>query len=160
MSSFKKIFPYVAPSLTVSNDMCDQNGHMNVAYYLQAFDVNSRDLFEEIGFDGDYFQSGYSCFAIEDSLRYLREFLEGDEIRSMFRIHDFNEKVIHIVGVLLDSQDRLSAISETLVVHIDMDSRKASVMPDQLLKKVKDVHRNHTVCSIDDFDIRLKIKKK
>ena len=115
---------------------------------------------EEIGFDGDYFQSGYSCFAIEDSLRYLREFLEGDEIRSMFRIHDFNEKVIHIVGVLLDSQDRLSAISETLVVHIDMDSRKASVMPDQLLKKVKDVHRNHTVCSIDDFDIRLKIKKK
>ena len=79
--------------------MCDQNGHMNVAYYLQAFDVNSRDLFEEIGFDEDYFQSGYSCFAIEDSLRYLREFLEGDEIRSMFRIHDFNEKVIHIVGV-------------------------------------------------------------
>ena len=73
--------------------MCDQNGHMNVAYYLQAFDVNSRDLFEEIGFDGDYFQSGYSCFAIEDSLRYLREFLEGDEIRSMFRIHDFNEKL-------------------------------------------------------------------
>ena len=54
--------------------MCDQNGHMNVAYYLQAFDVNSRDLFEEIGFDGDYFQSGYSCFAIEDSLRYLRNF--------------------------------------------------------------------------------------
>jgi hypothetical protein len=41
-----------------------------------------------------------------------------------------------------------------------MDSRKASVMPDQLLKKIKDVHRNHTLCSIDDFDIRLKIKKK
>ena len=69
------------------------------------------------------------------------KFLEGDEIRSMFRIHDFNEKVIHIVGVLLDSQDRLSAISETLVVHVDMHSRKASNMPDQLLESVKDVHR-------------------
>ena len=160
MSKFKKIFPYAAPSIVVNNEMCDQNGHMNVAYYLQAFDVNSRDLFEEIGFDGDYFQSGYSCFAIEDSLRYLREFLEGDEIRSMFRIHDFNEKVIHIVGVLLDSQDRLSAISETLVVHIDMHSRKTSGMPDQLLKKVKDVHLYHTTCPIDDFDIRLKIRKK
>ena len=159
MSTFRKIFPYVAPSLTVSSDMCDQNGHMNVAYYLQAFDVNSRDLFEEIGFDEDYFQSGYSCFAIEDSLRYLREFLEGDEIRSMFRIHDFNEKVIHIVGVLLDSQNRLSAISETLVVHIDMHSRKASLMPEKLLKKVKEVHEQHTVYPIDDFDIRLKIKK-
>ena len=83
----------------------------------------------------------------------------GDEIRSMFRIHDFNEKVIHIVGVLLDSQNRLSAISETLVVHIDMHSRKASLMPEKLLKKVKEVHEQHTVYPIDDFDIRLKIKK-
>ena len=160
MTNFENILPYVAPTFSVSNDMCDQNGHMNVSYYLQAFDENSRNLFEEIGFDEDYLQMGYSCFAIEDSLRYLREFLEGDEIRSMFRIHDFNEKVIHIVGVLLDSQDRLSAISETLVVHIDMHSRKASGMPDQLLKKVKDVHRYHTACPIDDFDIRLKIRKK
>ena len=54
---FRKIFPYEAPSLTVSNDMCDQNGHMNVAYYLQAFDVNSRDLFEEIGFDKNKIKS-------------------------------------------------------------------------------------------------------
>jgi hypothetical protein len=56
---------------------------MNVAYYLLAFDVNSRDLFEEIGFDGDYFQSGYSCFAIEDSLRYL----EGVFRRRRDKIH-------------------------------------------------------------------------
>ena len=160
MSRFKKIFPYIAPSIRVNDEMCDQNGHMNVAYYLQAFDVNSRDLFEEIGFDTDYFQSGYSCFAIEDSLRYQREFLEGDEIISMFRIHDFNEKLIHIVGVLLDNQHQLSAISETLVVHIDMQSRKASNMPAGLLKKVKEVHHNHSAHPVDDFDLRLKIKKK
>ena len=61
---------------TVKPKWIDINGHMNVAYYLQAFDVNSRDLFEEIGFDGDYFQSGYSCFAIEDSLRYMHAFLK------------------------------------------------------------------------------------
>ena len=32
-------------------------------------------------------------------------------------------------------------------------------MPDQLLEKVKDVHQNHTACPIEDFDIRLKIRK-
>ena len=78
----------------------------------------------------------------------------------MFRIHDFNEKLIHIVGVLLDSQHQLSAISETLVVHIDMQSRKASNMPAGLLKKVKEVHHNHSAHPVDDFDLRLKIKKK
>ena len=159
MSDFKNIFPYVAPKVVVSNDMCDQNGHMNVAYYLQAFDENSRDLFEEIGFNKNYLQMGYSCFAVEDSLRYVNEFLEGDEIRSMFRIHDFNDKLIHIVGVLLDKDYKLSAISETLVVHVNMQHRKASHMPESLLKKVTEVHQQHTKHPVDDLDIRLKIRK-
>jgi acyl-CoA thioester hydrolase len=139
--------------------MCDQNGHMNVAYYLQAFDENSRDLFERIGFDKNYLQMGYSCFAVEDSLRYVSEFLEGDEIRSMFRIHDFNDKLIHIVGVLLDKDYKLSANSETLVVHVNMQHRKASHMPESLLKKVTEVHQHHTKHPVDDLDIRLKIRK-
>ena len=143
----------------VKKEWTDYNGHMNVAYYLQAFDENSRNLFEEIGFDEDYLQMGYSCFAIEDSLRYMHEFLEGEDVISMFRIHDFNKKLIHIVGVLMNKDRKLSAISETLVVHVDMKSRKASDMPKTLLDKLKTVHEQHTIYPIDDFDIRLKIKK-
>ena len=159
MTDFENILPYVAPTFSVSNDMCDQNGHMNVSYYLQDFDENSRYLFEEIGFDEDYLQMGYSCFAIEDSLRYMHEFLEGEDVISNFRIHDFNKKLIHIVGVLLNKDKKLSAISETLVVHVDMKSRKASDMPKTLLDKLKTVNEQHTIYPIDDFDIRLKIKK-
>ena len=159
MADFENILPYVAPTFSVSNDMCDQNGHMNVAYYLQAFDENSRNLFEEIGFDEDYLQMGYSCFAIEDSLRYMHEFLEGEDVISMFRIHDFNKKLIHIVGVLMNKDRKLSAISETLVVHVDMKSRKASNMPEKLLDRVKSVYEQHTRYPIDGFDIRLKINK-
>ena len=102
---------------------------------------------------------GYSCFAIEDSLRYMHEFLEGEDVISNFRIHDFNKKLIHIVGVLLNKDKKLSAISETLVVHVDMNSRKASDMPQTLLDKLKTVHEQHTRYPIDDFDVRLKIKK-
>ena len=159
MTEFESIFPYVAPTFSVKNEMCDQNGHMNVAYYLQAFDENSRDLFEKIGFDEGYLQMGYSCFAIEDSLRYMHEFLEGENIISMFRIHDFNQKIIHIVGVLMNEDKKISAISETLVVHVNMQSRKASNMPETLLDRVKSVYEQHTRYPIDGFDIRLKINK-
>ena len=67
-------FPYEAPIVVVTEDMCDLNGHMNVAYYLQAFDIYSRPMFEEMGFTREHFQNGYSSFAVEDSLRYLKEF--------------------------------------------------------------------------------------
>ena len=46
MSNLKELFPYKAPSKKVTADMCDINGHMNVAYYLETFDVYSRSLFE------------------------------------------------------------------------------------------------------------------
>ena len=159
MNDIKTLFPYASDAKLVTEDMCDINGHMNVAYYLQAFDESSRNLFEEIGFDEDYLQMGYSCFAIEDSLRYMHEFLEGEDVISMFRIHDFNKKLIHIVGVLMNNDRKLSAISETLVVHVDMKSRKASNMPETLLDRVKSVYEQHTRYPINDFDIRLKINK-
>ena len=77
----------------------------------------------------------------------------------MFRIHDFNHKLIHVVGVLMDKDEKMSAISETLVIHIDMNTRKASPMPEELLDKVKKVHTHHTTYSIEDIDVRLKINK-
>jgi acyl-CoA thioesterase FadM len=41
----KEKFPFSAPELVVTKDMCDVNGHMNVAYYLKIFDECSRPLF-------------------------------------------------------------------------------------------------------------------
>ena len=97
-------FPYEAPIVVVTEDMCDLNGHMNVAYYLQAFDIYSRPMFEEMGFTKEHFQNGYSSFAVEDSLRYLKEFLLGEKIYPRFRIENFNRKLIHIVGILLNEE--------------------------------------------------------
>ncbi|SVC82435.1 uncharacterized protein METZ01_LOCUS335289, partial [marine metagenome] len=71
MSNLKELFPYKAPSKIVTAKMCDINSHMNVAYYLETFDVYSRSLFESLGFSQDYFTQGFSCFAIEDNIRYL-----------------------------------------------------------------------------------------
>ncbi len=114
----KEKFPFSVPELVVTNDMCDINGHMNVAYYLKIFDECSRPLFEDMGFND---QSSFSIFALEDSLRYLKEFLLGDTVFPRFRIVDLNNKLIHIVGVLINNKEELSAISETIVAHVDMD---------------------------------------
>ena len=160
MSNLKELFPYKAPSKKVTAKMCDINGHMNVAYYLETFDVYSRSLFESLGFSQDYFTQGFSTFAIEDSIRYLKEFLEGEKIYPRFRIHDYNHKLIHIVGVLLNKDGELSSVSETIVAHIDMNQRLTVNMPKSLLQKVEAVSVEHCKKGPLNFDLRLSLRKK
>ncbi|MCH2478062.1 MAG: thioesterase family protein, partial [Gammaproteobacteria bacterium] len=115
--------------VVVTEDMCDLNGHMNVAYYLQAFDIYSRPMFEDFGFTKEHFKNGYSSFAVEDSIRYLKEFLLGEKIFPRFRLENFNKKLIHIVGILLNEEGQLSSISETVIVHVAMQTRQTVELP-------------------------------
>ena len=159
MSSIKNKFPYKGSEKIVTEDMCDVNGHMNVAYYLRSFDVYSRPLFEEIGFDQDYFKAGFSTFALEDSIRYLKEFTLNQTIYSRFRVIDANHKLIHFVGILLNKDEELAAISETIVAHVDMSIRKTIDMPGNIINSVNQVIDKHIFGALD-FDLRLGLKHK
>ena len=46
-------FPYKGNLVTVSKDMCDMNGHMNVAFYSKIFDEGSGSLYQDLGFSWD-----------------------------------------------------------------------------------------------------------
>ncbi len=151
-------FPYDASMVVVTEDMCDLNGHMNVAYYLQAFDIYSRPMFEDFGFTKEHFKNGYSSFAVEDSIRYLKEFLLGEKIFPRFRLENFNKKLIHIVGVLLNEEGQLASISETIIVHVDMRTRKTVEMPKAFQIKLQTIKEQHHRAGKLDFDLRLKIK--
>ena len=150
--------PYEASMEVVTEDMCDLNGHMNVAYYLQAFDIYSRPMFEDFGFTKEHFNNGYSSFAVEDSIRYLKEFLLGEKIYPRFRLENFNKKLIHIVGILLNEEGQLSSISETIIVHGNMQTRKTVEMPKEFLTKLETIKEQHHRAGKLDFDLRLKIK--
>ena len=151
-------FPYDASMVVVTEDMCDLNGHMNVAYYLQAFDIYSRPMFEDFGFTKEHFKNGYSSFAVEDSIRYLKEFLLGEKIFPRFRLENFNKKLIHIVGILLNEEEQLASISETIIVHVDMRTRKTFEMPKAFQTKLQTIKEQHHRAGKLDFDLRLKIK--
>ena len=151
-------FPYDASMVVVTEDMCDLNGHMNVAYYLQAFDIYSRPMFEDFGFTKKHFENGYSSFAVEDSIRYLKEFLLGEKIFPRFRLENFNKKLIHIVGILLNAEGQLASISETIIVHVDMRTRKTIEMPKSFQIKLLTIKEQHHRAGKLDFDLRLKIK--
>ncbi|MDA0795689.1 MAG: thioesterase family protein [Proteobacteria bacterium] len=123
--TIQNTFPYISAPVVITQDMCDQNGHMNVLYYSRVFGQAIEDFYsEELGFSKAYFDSGFSSFTLEDNIKYIKECFYGESVFIRYRLHKVNKKLIHLVAVMVNEQDQLCAIYETVLGHIDMKLRK------------------------------------
>ena len=151
--------PYLANQITVTTDMCDHNDHMNVNYYYKMFDeVYSKLYFEELDFSPEYVASGFSTFTLEDNIRYLKEFRLGDNIYPSFLLNNANEKMLHFVGILLNENNELAAIFETVLGHINLNERKMAPFSDDRLKNILEYKERTRLDQDLPFELKLKIR--
>ena len=151
--------PYLANQITVTTDMCDHNDHMNVNYYYKMFDeVYSKLYFEELDFSPEYVSSGFSTFTLEDNIRYLKEFRLGDKIYPSFLLNNANEKMLHFVGILLNENNELAAIFETVLGHINLNERKMVPFSDDRLKNILEYKERTKLDQDLPFELKLKIR--
>ena len=156
----KNKFPYKGNIVTVTKDMCDLNGHMNVSYYSKVFDEGGFELYKDLGFswDNESVRMEFSTFTLEENIRYLKENLLGEKIIPCYRIVNVNKKLIHQAAVLLNEKEEISAISEVLLIHIDMVKRKSTPFSDESYKKIRNLKESHDQLGDLEFEFRLKIK--
>jgi len=154
----KEIFPYEGRPVTVTQDMCDFNGHMNVNHIKAVFEQGWEFGSKEFGFDDDYFKEGFSSFTLEDNYRFAKEFLLDQVIYPRFKLFNVNEKLFHMIGVLFDSEENICAMYETIEGHIDMNLRKIAPMKSSMLENMLDIKKSHDACGEPPYDIRLKIR--
>jgi acyl-CoA thioesterase FadM len=151
--------PYLANPITVTTDMCDHNDHMNVNYYYKMFDeVYSKLYFEELDFSPEYVASGFSTFTLEDNIRYLKEFRLGDKIYPSFLLNNANEKMLHFAGILLNENNELAAIFETVLGHINLNKRKMVPFSDDRLKNILEYKERTKLDQDLPFELKLKIR--
>ena len=151
-------FPYKAEPMEITEEMCDQNGHMNVLYYNQMLGFAFGNFYTiDMGFSDEYFDSGFSSFTLEDNYRYTKECLLGEKILPRYRLHNVNKKLIHIAGVLINESGDVCALYETVLGHIDMNSRKTSEMEGDFLNNLLSIMVDNTKHAVD-MELRLKIK--
>ena len=151
--------PYLANQITVTTDMCDHNDHMNVNYYYKMFDeVYSKLYFEELDFSPEYVASGFSTFTLEDNIRYLKEFRLGDKIYPSFLLNNTKEKMLHFVGILLNENNELAAIFETVLGHINLNERKMVPFSDDRLKNILEYKERTKLDQDLPFELKLKIR--
>ncbi|MEX0302695.1 MAG: carnitine 3-dehydrogenase [Leisingera sp.] len=117
--------PVLTQNRVVPLDWTDYNGHMNEARYLEAFSEATDRMMEVIGCNAEYIANGGSYFTLETHIRYLDEALAGEAIQVKTQVIKGEGKKMHLWHAMY-AGERLLSTGDTLLVHVDLKTRKSS----------------------------------
>jgi acyl-CoA thioester hydrolase len=120
--------PPVETRLTILPEWIDGNGHVNVAYYVLAFDRATDVFYDALGIGWDYVaRERRSLFTLAMNIDYVRETRAGDHVRIGTSLVDHDHKRIHYFHEMHDAADgALVATNELLAMHVDMQTRRSA----------------------------------
>ena len=122
----------------------DHNGHMNLAYYVLAFDLATDKFFELMGIDQHYRDTtGCSTFAGNIHVYYKQELHEGEAFTVTSTLLGYDEKRIRFMHQMFKANDSETeggvagddaevALIESLSLHVDLTQRRVCPMPELL----------------------------
>ena len=134
------------PIVEVASEWIDYNGHMNMAYYNVAFDQYGTDhLLDQLGLGLDYVRrTNASTFTLEQHVTYLRELKLGDPILITCQLLDYDNKRLHcFLNMYHAHVGFLAATSEQLLIHVSLEIRRSSVLPDAAIDKLTAMMLRH-----------------
>ncbi|HUK57900.1 MAG TPA: thioesterase family protein [Stellaceae bacterium] len=132
-------FPYPLPPLdlaapfdrhraAVQPGWVDGNGHMNVGYYLVAFDHATDTISEQLGVDWRYVEHRIGrIFIVEAHVTYEHELIAGDPLRITTLVLDHDDKRAHLFHAMYHAgRGFLAATNELMMLHVGFETRRAA----------------------------------
>lgn len=103
------------------------------------FDQAGWNTFSELGLTMQFFKEhGRGMAAIEQTIKYKKELIAGQNVYIESGILEVKEKVLIIQLTMLDTVTHIEAAECRLVaVHLDALKRKSIAFPDDILDKAK-----------------------
>lgn len=137
--------PYREFTCTVRPEWIDYNGHMNVAFYLAAFDEATDAFYEALGIGLSYKNAtDCSTFTLEGHITYDQEVMEGDPLRFTTYLLDCDAKRIHYIHEMHHAEKGyLAATNEMIGMHIDMNARRSKDMPADMQDRLQAALKAH-----------------
>ena len=129
---------------TVLPEWIDINDHMNVAYYLLAFDQAVDALWQTFGLTDDYIRThDSSTIAVESHVTWQREIIEGEPYVITSQILAYDEKRIHQFQRMYHATDGfLAATCEWKNLHFDKGIRRVAPWPEEIRARIADFADN------------------
>lgn len=118
--------PVRSTDKTVRDDWTDYNGHLNMAYFHLIFDNALDEFLPGIGLGPAVAAAtNASVFTVEAHIHYLHELRAGDVVAVETQILGHDAKRMHYVQTMRRvADDSIAAITENLILHVDLESRK------------------------------------
>lgn len=135
-----------AMTLVAPPEFEDSNGHVNVCHYYRLHMEASEEYFIGWGFDADYrARTGHSVFSVEHHVRFLDESLVGDELSVHLRLLGVGPKTLHAQTILVNrSRGTVANTLEFLELHVDLTTRRTTLMPPDLVARLEAVCAEHS----------------
>ena len=138
MDNFDPAFVLEPHVLRVLPEWIDYNGHLNLAYYIVAFDQGVDKAFERIGIGLDYRkQDELGTFAAETHTLYEREVKEGDPLRVVCHVLAVDDKRMHMFLEMFHAEEGFrAAAQEIMYLHVDLKIRRVAPWRADVRKKI------------------------
>jgi acyl-CoA thioester hydrolase len=136
--------PYEAYRDAVAPEWIDYNGHMNVAYYVLAFDRATDRLFEYLGVGERYRRAtNHSVFALEAHVTYEQELRVGDEFAIATRLIDADRKRLHLFHTMTRADGALASTIEVMGLHVDLSGPRSAPFTDEIFARIEALLAEH-----------------
>ena len=131
--------------MTVPEEYRDENGHMNMRWYLAIFDDAGDVLHGRIGLTREYHnQHGTGTFDLEHHVHYLSEVNPGEEVAVYMRFVARSAKRLHYLMFMVnETRGKLATIFECMNALADLGVRKTAPFPDEIARKIDDILARH-----------------
>ena len=148
--------PYALPDLDlaapldrhrarVRREWIDGNGHMNVGYYVVAFDQASDTFCEMLGVSWEYTRRELGMiFVLEAHVTYDRELLPDAPFRVTTQLLDHDEKRVHIFHEMYHADEGfLASTNELMILHVDFKTRRTAPWPEETKARLAAMAETH-----------------
>lgn len=134
----------------VRPEWIDQNGHMNMGYYLVVFDLATDAWMRFVGLDTAHRAANrVTTFCLEAHVTYQREVRKGDPLRFTTRLLDYDVKRIHYCHEMYHATaGYLAATNELMSLHVSEETRRAAPMARQIVDWLHEVKAAHDALPI------------
>jgi acyl-CoA thioester hydrolase len=130
---------------TVQPGWIDYNGHMNLAYYMLAFDHATDAFFDYVGL-GEAYLAANNCstFTLEAHITYDRELMDGAPMRFETQLLAHDAKRLHYMHFMYHADEGyLASTNELVSLHVDMGARRSAPMPETARARLDRIADSH-----------------